>query len=203
MKHLMRNVLVLGVLAHPMQVFGEEAAAGVEKAPNKLALSVSALRAPVASMGELGVEYNFNNKMSAAVTLGLGPADVDTRDSDGNFSSESVLCFSSGAQFRYFLYGNFDRGAFGGAELAYIRLSRDAENSARPKHEGLWAGPTVGYKHTFDFGMMLSAAFTVGLPLVQPDGLSDDEIPGDLEEGSEPVVGGVLLWPNVSVGWAF
>jgi len=47
------------------------------------------------------------------------------------------------------------------------------------------------------------AAFTVGLPLVQPDGLSDDEIPGDLEEGSEPVVGGVLLWPNVSVGWAF
>lgn len=202
MQRVLLAVLVLTPLAWPVAASADETKQSIEPELHKVAISASMLRPVVAKMGEVGAELRIQQKMAASMTLGLGPAKVDSRNMAGDFSAEDVVCFSGGAQFRYYLWGNFDRGLFGGAEAIYIRLSRDVDTTVRPKHEGVWAGPTIGYKHTFSFGMMLSAVATVGLPLYKPDGLDEDEVPGEPTEDDAPVVGGALLWPNVVVGWA-
>lgn len=166
-------------------------------------VSTSVLRPAVAQQGELGGEYHVRDKMAASVTVALSPFDIYKRDMAGNFSADTVLCISTGAQFRYTVLGTFEKGAFAGAEAQYIHVNRDVANSVRPEHEALWLGPHVGYKHTFDFGLVLSATFTVGLPVYRRDGIPDEEIPGSLEDlENPPVVGDILLWPNLNVGWA-
>jgi hypothetical protein len=168
------------------------------------AVSTSVLRPAVAQQGELGAEYHVRDNMAASITVALSPFDIYKRDMAGNFSADTVLCVSTGAQFRYTVLGTFEKGAFAGAEAQYIHVNRDAATSVRPEHEALWLGPHIGYKHTFDFGLMLSATFTVGLPVYRRDGIPDEEIPGNLDDLEDPPVVGdnILLWPNLSIGWA-
>lgn len=199
------TILAVALFVWPVVAFADEAteSASESEQQHKLVVSASMLRPVVAKMGELGAEVRIKDRFAASMTLGLGPATVDTRDMAGDFGTDDVVCFSGGAQGRYYVWGTFDRGLFGGAELVYIHLARDRETSVRPRHEGVWAGPTVGYKHTFGFGMMVSAVFTVGLPLHKPDGLEDEDVPGEPTDDGAPVAGGALLWPNLVVGWAF
>jgi hypothetical protein len=198
---MIRHALAIAVLAFPLQAAADESAA-VERESHRVALSASVLRAFAAPMAELGGELNHNDKIGFSLTVGVGPGKVNTRQTDGDFEVDEVFCLSTGAQFRYYLFGNFDRGMFAGGEVAYIWLDRSADNTVTPPHEGIWLGPTVGYKHTFGFGMLLSVAFTVGAPLYRPDGLDEDEVPGDPEVGNHPKIGPLLVGPNASVGWA-
>ena len=168
----------------------------------QLALSVSLLRLAVARVGQVAVEYNFAGKMSAAAAIGGGPQTVDVRNMAGDFEAEDVLCISSAAQFRYYALGNFDRGLSVGADATFFYVDRDQENSVRPFHDGLWLGPEVGYKYTFDFGLVLSASVTGLLPLYRPDGIDEDELPGETAAHGPPHAGSVLFFPNGSVGWA-
>lgn len=205
---MIRHALALVIVACPLAVWadegGTEAAgdASVEQSSHRLALSASVLRAVAAPMAEVGVEVNQNDKIAWALTVGVGPGKVNMREADGDFAVDEVFCLSTGAQFRYYLFGEFDKGFFAGGEVAYIWLDRDADTSVTPPHEGVWAGPTIGYKHTFGFGMMLSAAVTVGAPLYRPDGIDEDTVPGDPEVGNHPKIGPLLVGPNASIGWA-
>src|SRR5436190_11957205 len=100
--------LVIAISACPPQARADEVQASTTAgASHKAVVSVSPFRAAVAKMGELGVEVRFHPKMSAAVTAGLGPMNIDSRDDSGDFGSEKVLCFSGGAQFRYYALGTF------------------------------------------------------------------------------------------------
>jgi hypothetical protein len=205
-RHALALSMLLGV---PLQAFaqeGGETATGettVERTSHRFDLSTSVLRPIAVPMGEVGAELNQNDKIGYAVTFGIGPGKVTSRDEMGDFSTDNVLCLSGGAHFRYYLLGEFDKGMFVGAELAYIWLDRDdRENTVLPPHEGLWGGPTVGYKHTFSFGMMLSAAVTFGAPLYRPDGIDEDDVPGDIDVGNHPKIGPILVGPNASIGWA-
>lgn len=206
---MIRHALVLTLLAYPLQAMadeGGEAATGdtkVERTSHRLDLSASVLRPIAVPMGEIGAELNQNDKIGYALTLGVGPGKVTSRDAGGDFSTDDVLCLSAGVHFRYYLFGEFDRGMFVGGEVAWIWLDRDdRENTVLPPQEGVWAGPTIGYKHTFRFGMMLSAAVTVGAPLFRPDGIDEDDVPGDIDVGNHPKIGPLLVGPNASVGWA-
>jgi len=176
--------------------------AASEGAHHHLGLSASVLRAAIARVGQVAVEYNFAGKMSAAAAIGAGPQTVDVRNSAGDFEAEDVLCINSAAQFRYYVLGNFDRGLSAGADMTFFWVDRDADNSVRPFHDGLWLGPEVGYKHTFHVGLFLSASVTALLPLYRPDGIDEDELPGDTSAHGPPHAGSVLFFPNASIGWA-
>lgn len=172
------------------------------KSTRKVALSASLLRLAVARVGQVAVEYNVSGKMSAAVAIGGGPQTVDVRNMAGDFEADDVLCINSAAQFRYYALGNFNRGLDVGADMTFFYVDRDQDNSVRPFHDGLWLGPEVGYKYTFDVGLVLSASMTALLPLYRPDGIDEDELPGDSSAHGPPHAGSVLFFPNASVGWA-
>ena len=204
---MIRGALVITLLAVPAQAFaedggGEAETVAVERSSRNLALSASILRAVAAPMAEVGAELKHSDKMASALLLGAGPGKVDTRDMAGNWTNETQLCLQVAGQFRYYALGHFDKGMYVGAEAVYIWLDRDKDMTIRPRHEGFWAGPTIGYKHTFDFGMLLSAGLTVALPIYKPDGLDEDEIPGEPTEDNHPIVGPALIGPNLSIGWA-
>ena len=205
---MVRGALVITLVAYPMQAFAEEAGAGeaetvvVEQSSRNLALSASILRAVAAPMAEVGAELKHSDRMASAVLMGAGPGKVDTVDMEGNWTNEKQLCLQLAGQFRYYALGSFDRGMYVGAEAVYIWIDRDQDMTIRPQHEGFWAGPTVGYKYTFDFGMLLSAGLTLALPVYKPDGLDEDEIPGEPTESGPPMVGSALIGPNLSIGWA-
>ncbi len=172
------------------------------KGTHHVGLSASVLRAAIARVGQVAVEYNFAGKMSAAAAIGAGPQTIDVRNAAGDFEAEDVLCINTAAQFRYYALGTFDRGLSVGADMTFFYVDRDADNSVRPFHDGLWLGPEVGYKHTFGFGLFLSASMTALFPLHRPDGIDEDELPGDPSGHGPPHAGSVLFFPNASIGWA-
>lgn len=205
---MLRSALFITLLAVPAHSFAqstevaEDETATVERSAHQLALSASVLRAVAAPMAEVGAELKHTDKIASAVQFGVGPGRVDQRNMAGDWSADTVLCLQAAAQFRYYALGNFDRGMFVGGEAVWIYLDRDRDNSVRAKHEGVWAGPSVGYKYTFDFGMVLSAMLTAALPIHKPSGLSEDEIPGEPVDDNHPIIGPALLGPNLSIGWA-
>lgn len=180
-----------------------QAKTGLVRSERPIAVTASFLRPVAARMGEIGGELNIKGKMAVQAAVGLGPGRVDVQDMAGNFNSEDVFCAVFSGKFRYYVLGNFDRGLYVGGEAVYFYLNRDQETSVAPKHEGLWIGPHIGYKHTFDFGLLLSAGITAGVPIYKSKaGIDEDQVPGGIES-DHPMIGPILLGPNASVGWAF
>jgi len=203
------TLLVLGILAAlPPRAVAQESgdAASVETAEKRVAVSAFILPGMIIPMGEVSGELNLGHKMAGLIALGVGKAHVDTRDMSGDFSEEDGFCLRAAGQFRYYLLGNFNRGLFGGAEVAYFFVDRDVDNSVRTPDEGVWIGPTAGYKYTFGFGLLATVGVTFGFPVTRPDGLSEEEAPGSDafdEKAGAGLSRDVLFWPSLSVGWGF
>ena len=196
---MLRRILVISVLAAPVPAHAENAVATLDSGPRKLVISTSPGRAFMPVL-ELGAELNLNDQMGvAAIVAGGFFRELDTRTPEGDFERETRRCLQAAVQFRYYLFGDFDKGMIVGAEAFSSFVRRDVENSIRPYHEGVWAGPMVGYKYTFRSGLMLSAVFSLGVALYRPPGLSEDEVPGDVDVHNN----WLMPWPNVNLGWAF
>ncbi|HXI60420.1 MAG TPA: hypothetical protein VNO55_30370, partial [Polyangia bacterium] len=133
---------------------------------------------------ELTGEIRASDKIGVAVVAGAGKY---SETDNGVKLSASV--YEAGAQFRYYVVGDFRHGMQLGAELLYLHLS-DSNLSA--KGEGLAIGPFAGYKYTTDIG------FTVDTQL------GFERITARAAAGTSTASNSdyiVLL--NINVGWSF
>jgi hypothetical protein len=147
------------------------------------ALTISPLHL-ISPILELTGEIRASDKIGVAVVAGAGKYSDTT-----NGVKLSASVYEAGAQFRYYVVGDFRHGMQLGAELLYLHLS---DSSLSAKGEGLAIGPFAGYKYTADIG------FTVDTQL------GFERITARAASGSSNVSDSdyiVLL--NINVGWSF
>lgn len=205
MNRVMALVAMLSISAPAFaEETGSSETAEVEQTPHRLNLNVSVLHALAPPhLVSVGPDIRLGEKASVVAIVGVGPGKTDRRDANGDYHTDDVICVQAIVMGHYVLWGDFDRGLFGGGGLAYLYMSREDE-SIRRNYEGLWAGPQVGYKYTFGFDLVVTADLAAGINLYRPDGLDEDDVPG-IEERTDgpPIFGPVIVAPNLTVGWAF
>jgi hypothetical protein len=206
MIRLIGCIASIAMLAGSAPAFAQEApegeAAQVET-DHRFNLNVSLMHA-LTRLVSIGGDLRHTDRISSYLSIGVGPGRTDTRNADGDFRSDDILCVQVIAAVHYTLLGSFDRGLYTGLGGAYLWMDRDEENSVRRDYEGAWVGPGLGYKYTLGFGMVVAAEVDVVARVYQPDGLDEDDVPGfDERTDGPPVFGPILIAPNLTVGWAF
>ncbi|HET6284828.1 MAG TPA: hypothetical protein VFH73_27980 [Polyangia bacterium] len=132
---------------------------------------------------ELTGEIRAADKLGIAVVAGAGKFS-DTI----NGIKISATALEAGAQFRYYVLGDFHSGMQLGAELLYLHLS-DTNLSATG--QGVAIGPFVGYKYTADVGFTFDGQFGV------------ERLITDAPSSSTASTKRWFPLLNVNVGWSF
>jgi hypothetical protein len=133
---------------------------------------------------ELTGEFRASDKIGVAVVAGGGKYS-DT----SNGIKLSATVYEAGAQFRYYVVGDFRHGMQLGAELLYLHL---ADSNLSIKGEGLAIGPFAGYKITTDIGFTFDAQ--LGFERITARATAAGST------ASEPAY---IVLLNVNVGWSF
>jgi len=107
---------------------------------------VSILLSPIELISPV---VRFVGEFKVARTHGFGP-DVSAG------SIDQVFVFSIGAQYAWYMIGDFEHGMQLGASLRYLQSSNES-NGISSVGRGVAIGPIIGYKYVAPFGL------TVGL----------------------------------------
>ncbi|MBU1240113.1 porin family protein [Myxococcota bacterium] len=101
---------------------------------------------------EVTAEMRINPQMGVALIVGGGKVTVE----EALREDYTVTVYEIGAQYKYYVLGNFKSGLHLGAEMMFLKASGDV-NGTSAVAGGLSMGAFVGYKHTFSFGLTLEA----------------------------------------------
>jgi len=135
---------------------------------------------------ELTGEIRAADKVGVAAILGAGRYSDTT-----NGVRVSASVYEAGAQFRYYVLGDFRHGMQLGAELLYLHLSDD---NLSIRGAGVAVGPFVGYKVTADGGFTFDVQ--LGVEVVGAHAESDSRDAGASDSSVIPLL-------NVNLGWSF
>ncbi len=148
---------------------------------------------------EVTGEMKLDDSMGAALILGYGQFTSTLQDGAGNvIREEQYAGYELGAQFRYYAVGDFDHGMQVGAEMLYVYIARDANDSIAASGEGLAAGPFVGYKFAASFGLTFEAQLGFEYYLVQAE--AEETTTGQTASAEDRAFIPLL---NLNVGWSF
>jgi hypothetical protein len=157
---------------------------------SSMAFSLKAVRAVIGFLSVQG-EFRLAPKISVAAFVGGGRVDIETED---EMTIQDVGVAEVGAQFRYYVFGDFDSGLHLGAQTNYVYIEVDDETTVGARGEGLAMGPFLGYKHTFGFGLTLEAQGGVAVAVLRGQQNGSGSVH---EEGK---IGPIV---NAGVGYAF
>lgn len=105
------------------------------------------------------------------------------------------FAFEAGGQGRFYVFGDFDRGAHVGAEVLYLRTALDEQGLAA-SGAGVSVGAFGGYKHTFPVGFVVEGQVGYAHTFASASART-----GSQTSSATDSQGGLLL--NVNLGWAF
>ena len=143
-------------------------------------------------IGEITAEVRLADRIGVAAIVGAGT--ITYQDPFG--PEQTFTAFELGAQFRYYLVGDFDHGMQLGAELLWVHVSGEVEGGITGSGSGLAVGPFVGYKYSASFGLTFDAQLGVTAA-----GIGAQATDGTTTETRTETHVGVLL--NLNAGWAF
>lgn len=143
-------------------------------------------------IGEVTAEFRLGERMGIAGIVGGGTITV----TDGFGDSTTFTALEIGAQFRYYLVGDFDHGMQLGAEVLFVHVSGEVDGGVTGTGSGLGVGPFVGYKYSAPFGFTFDAQ--LGIAAV---GIGAQATDGTTTETRDDSFLGVIL--NLNVGWSF
>ncbi len=139
---------------------------------------------------ELTGEYRLASQMSAALLAGAGTID-------------DLSLWEIGAQFRYYVLGDFDHGMQVGAEVLHMGVSASGSEDdidVSASGAGTSFGGFIGYKFAASYG--LTVDIQAGYQYMQLSAeaeASDGDISVSTEESESE--GGALI--NLNLGWSF
>ncbi len=149
-------------------------------------------------MVEITGEFKAHDKMGVALVGGYGSATTHS-DLTGDVTFN---VWEAGAQFRYYLLGDFDNGMQLGAEAMYIGVSNDniqtSSGTFSGSGQGLALGPFIGYKFAADFGFTFDGQLGIEGEGI---GASAKHVQSGASESKSGVNWGPLL--NLNIGWSF
>ncbi len=126
-------------------------------------------------------------EFKVARTHGIGP-DVAVGAID------QVFVFAIGAQYAWYMVGDFDHGMQLGASLRYSQ-SNDEENGITSVGRGIALGPIIGYKYVAPFG--LTIGLNGGLLFMRLNANAKDTFGGRASASGSGLVPTAALW----LGW--
>ncbi len=137
---------------------------------------------------EITGEYRLTDKIGAALILGGG----SISSGDTKFTA-----FEGGAQFRYYALGTFIHGMQVGAEVLYLYLSKNDDDTAiEASGDGLAIGPFLGYKIATNLGFTFEAQGGVQYVFAAAKAESGSTSATAEESDIIPLV-------NINLGWSF
>ena len=134
---------------------------------------------------ELQGEFKITPKMSASLILGFGK--VSDKD-----NTIDATAFEVGAQYSYYLVGDFDHGMQLGAEALFVYLTDGDAAPGGVFGGGLSIGPYIGYKIAADFGLTFHAQLGAAYMAVAAQ--------SDSSTASDSKIAPLL---NINLGWSF
>lgn len=144
---------------------------------------------------ELTGEVRLDQRVGVGLVAGYGKVTIDDPDVQGGKLTLDVV--EAGAQFRYYVVGDFRHGMQLGAEALYLNVSGGA-GTISAVADGLSLGPFVGYKFTsasgFTFDSQLGAA-RVGVAASAKNSATTQKANASDSKWT------LLL--NLNVGWSF
>lgn len=144
---------------------------------------------------EVTTEYRLKDQIGLAAIVGAGQYTL--KDQVG-VPDTSFIVIEVGAQFRYYLLGNFNHGMQVGAEVLFVHVSGDPTSTISATGQGLAAGPFVGYKIATSVGFTFDAQLGMSRYLVRAD--ASDAATGN--SGNTEVAKTTPI-VNLNVGWSF
>lgn len=129
----------------------------------------------------------FVGEFKVARTHGFGP-DVSVGAID------QVFVFSIGAQYAWYMIGDFDHGMQLGASLRYLQ-SQSESNGISSVGRGIAIGPIIGYKYVAPFG--LTIGLNGGILMMSVSANANDTFGGKASATGFGPVPTAALW----LGW--
>lgn len=137
---------------------------------------------------EITGEYRLTDKIGAALILGGG----SIKSGDTKFTA-----FEGGAQFRYYALGTFIHGMQVGAEVLYLYLSKNDDDTAvEASGDGLAIGPFLGYKIATNLGFTFEAQGGVQYLFAAAKAESGSASATAKDSDIIPLI-------NINLGWSF
>lgn len=160
-----------------------------EEPPTTVAVTLSPLHLAI-PVYEFTGEYRLDPKMGAALIGGFGSVD-------------DIFMWELGAQFRYYVLGDFDHGMQVGAEIVHAGLSGSSNEDDVDVSAGVAGtsfGGFIGYKFAASFGLTFDIQAGYQLTRWASEAEATDGETTVSNEDSEDSAG--LLF-NLTLGWSF
>ena len=144
---------------------------------------------------EVTGEFKLSEKMSAAAIAGIGTTTVEVSSISGT-NQESYQTIELGAQYRYYLTGNFNGGIQLGFELLYVTVDRDEDDDVSATGEGFAMGPFIGYKYVSSSGFTFDSQLGIQ-NVVGGAEASSGSASAETEDSA------IVPLLNLNIGWSF
>ena len=160
-------------------------------------------------------EYKIADKMGVGVIVGVGSIETETIV-NGEKDRTSQSLYELGAQFRYYLLGDFNHGLQVGVEFAHVGASaaetdavtEDGETvkvAAKVDVAGTGVGGFIGYKIAADFGLTFELQAGVQQFSLDAEGEGTASNDSGTTVTVEAKESGTAILPlvNIQLGWSF